>query len=74
MAGHSSIVVTAGTYTSVFPDSQRRCADAAAALVLAATRYTRKTHQGKGGQEQARRTRRKTNAFRETAPSQEEQP
>jgi hypothetical protein len=35
-------VVTADTYTSVLPDSQRRCADATAALVLAAARHTRK--------------------------------
>jgi integrase len=42
LLGHSSIVVTADTYTSVLPDSQRRCADATAALVLAASRHTRK--------------------------------
>jgi len=42
LLGHSSIVVTADTYTSVLPDSQRRCADATAALVLAAARHTRK--------------------------------
>jgi hypothetical protein len=30
LLGHSSIVVTADTYTSVLPDSQRRCAEAAA--------------------------------------------
>ncbi|AEV87819.1 hypothetical protein ACWT_6806 [Actinoplanes sp. SE50] len=41
LLGHSSIVVTADTYTSVLPDSQRRCADATAALVLAAARHTR---------------------------------
>ncbi|GAA4973358.1 hypothetical protein [Actinoplanes utahensis] len=35
-------MVTADTYTSVLPDSQRRCADATAALVLAASRHTRK--------------------------------
>ncbi|MDR7279901.1 hypothetical protein [Catenuloplanes atrovinosus] len=35
-------MVTADTYTSVLPDSQRRCADATAALVLAAARHTRK--------------------------------
>jgi integrase len=43
LLGHSSIVVTADTYTSVLPDSQRRCADATAALVLAAARHTRKS-------------------------------
>ncbi|MCY1141592.1 site-specific integrase [Actinoplanes sp. Pm04-4] len=42
LLGHSSIVVTADTYTSVLPDSQRRCADATADLVLAAARHTRK--------------------------------
>ncbi|GID29013.1 tyrosine-type recombinase/integrase [Paractinoplanes brasiliensis] len=42
LLGHSSIVVIADTYTSVLPDSQRRCADANAALVLAAARHTRK--------------------------------
>ncbi|MCY1141581.1 tyrosine-type recombinase/integrase [Actinoplanes sp. Pm04-4] len=41
LLGHSSIVVTADTYTSVLPDAQRRCADATAALVLAADRHTR---------------------------------
>ncbi|BCJ43483.1 hypothetical protein Aiant_41400 [Actinoplanes ianthinogenes] len=35
-------MVTADTHTSVLPDSQRRCADATAALVLAAARHTRK--------------------------------
>ena len=42
LLGHSSIVVTADTYTSVLPDSQRRCADTTAALVLAAAQHTRK--------------------------------
>jgi hypothetical protein len=42
LLGHSSIVVTADTYTTVLPDAQRRCADATAALVLAAARHTRK--------------------------------
>ncbi|WP_247673163.1 tyrosine-type recombinase/integrase [Micromonospora sp. C51] len=41
MLGHSSIVVTADTYTSVLPHSQRRCADATAHLVLAAAHRTR---------------------------------
>ncbi|WP_173745419.1 tyrosine-type recombinase/integrase [Actinoplanes sp. TFC3] len=41
LLGHSSIVVTADTYTSVLPDSQRRCADTTAALVLAAAQHTR---------------------------------
>ncbi|XVU30696.1 tyrosine-type recombinase/integrase [Actinoplanes sp. CA-054009] len=42
LLGHSSIVVTADTYTSVLPQIQRRCADATAQLVLAAARRTRK--------------------------------
>ncbi|MFC3990008.1 tyrosine-type recombinase/integrase [Actinoplanes siamensis] len=42
LLGRSSIVVTTDTYTSVLPDSQRRCADATAALALAAARHTRK--------------------------------
>ena len=42
LLGHSSIVVTADTYTSVLPDSQRRCADTTAALVLAASQHTRR--------------------------------
>nr|WP_245730462.1 site-specific integrase [Micromonospora pallida] len=41
MLGHSSILVTADTYTSVLPLTQRRCADATAHLVLAAARRTR---------------------------------
>lgn len=40
LLGHSSIVITADTYTSVLPDAQRRYADAT--LVLAAARQTRK--------------------------------
>jgi integrase len=42
LLGHSSIVVTADTYTSVLPDAQRRCADSTVALVLAAARRARK--------------------------------
>ncbi|MEV5446866.1 tyrosine-type recombinase/integrase [Streptomyces sp. NPDC052644] len=42
LLGHSSIVITADTYTSVLPDVQRRCADATAHLVLAAARRTRR--------------------------------
>jgi integrase len=40
LLGHSSIVVTADTYTSVLPQIQRRCADATAQLVLNAARRT----------------------------------
>ena len=42
LLGHSSIVVTADTYTSVLTQIQRRCADATAQLVLNAARRTRK--------------------------------
>lgn len=41
MLGHSSIVVTSDTYTSVLPHAQRRCADATAHLVLTAAQRTR---------------------------------
>jgi integrase len=53
LLGHSSIVVTADTYTSVLPDSQRRCADATAALVLAAARHTRKRIKAKAAKNRA---------------------
>jgi integrase len=42
LLSHSSIVVTADTYTSVLPQVQRHYADATADLVLAAARRTRK--------------------------------
>jgi Phage integrase family len=42
LLGHSSIVVTADTYTSVLPPIQRRCADTTAQVVLTAARRTRK--------------------------------
>ncbi|MEV0329105.1 site-specific integrase [Micromonospora echinospora] len=42
LLGHSSIVITADTYTSVLPQVQRHCADATAHLVLTAARRTRK--------------------------------
>ncbi|MCY1145723.1 site-specific integrase [Actinoplanes sp. Pm04-4] len=42
LLGHSSILVTADTYTSVLPQIQRCCADATAQLVLNAARRTRK--------------------------------
>ena len=34
LLGHSSIVVTADTYTSVLPQTQRRCANATAQHIL----------------------------------------
>ncbi|MET7418223.1 site-specific integrase [Dactylosporangium sp. NPDC005555] len=40
--GHASIVLTADTYTSVLPESQRRAAAATAELVLTAARAVRK--------------------------------
>jgi integrase len=60
LLGHSSIVVTADTYTSVLPDAQRRCADATAAPGPG----RRPTHpptdqEEEGGEEPARRARRK---------------
>jgi hypothetical protein len=48
LLGHSSIVITADTYTSVLPLAQRRCADATAKLVLAAARRTREKIRKKG--------------------------
>jgi site-specific recombinase XerD len=42
LLGHSSILVTADTYTSVLPPRQRRVAEATAHLVLAAASRTRK--------------------------------
>jgi hypothetical protein len=55
LLGHSSIVITADTYTSVLPSAQRRCADATAKLVLAAARRARDKIRKKG-----RRNRRDT--------------
>ena len=42
LLGHSSIVTTADTYTSVLPEVQRESADATAHLVLTAARRARK--------------------------------
>jgi integrase len=42
LLGHSSIVTTADTYTSVLPEVQRHSADATVHLVLTAARRTRK--------------------------------
>ncbi|HWG98351.1 MAG TPA: tyrosine-type recombinase/integrase [Pilimelia sp.] len=49
LLGHSSIVVTADTYTSVLPQAQRRCAAATAQLVLAAAHRTRKKIKSRAG-------------------------
>jgi integrase len=48
LLGHSSILITADTYTSVLPLAQRRCAEATAKLVLDAARRTRKKIKTKG--------------------------
>lgn len=69
----SSIVVTADTYTSVLPDSQRRCADTTAALVLAAAQHTRKRIKKKAAKGRpAGRDENKT--LRETTDQHEEKP
>jgi Phage integrase family len=46
--GHSSIVVTADTYTNVLPAIQRQCAEATVKLVLNAARRTRKKIKTRG--------------------------
>jgi hypothetical protein len=64
-------VVTAGTYVSVLPDSQRRCADATAVLVLTAARHPQRI------KEKAAKNRpggRDENAFREMARHQQAKP
>ena len=43
LLGHSSLLVTADTYSSVLPPKQRRVAEATARLVLAAASRPRKT-------------------------------
>jgi len=48
LLGHSSIVITADTYTSVLPLAQRRCAEATAKLVLNGARRTRRKIKTKG--------------------------
>ena len=60
-------MVTADTYTSVLPQAQRRCADATAALVLAAARRTGEKIKSKGRKNRPA-TRRKTGAPTPTAP------
>jgi integrase len=64
LLGHSSIVVTADTYTSDLPDVQRRSADATAALVLAAARHTRKRIKQKAAKNRPARR-----AGKETTPA-----
>jgi hypothetical protein len=49
MMGHSSIVLTADTYTSVLPDVAHRAAEAVAALVLQAGRLVPAPSPGPGG-------------------------
>ncbi|MFI5895678.1 tyrosine-type recombinase/integrase [Actinoplanes sp. NPDC051513] len=60
LLGHSSIVVTADTYTSVLPASQRRCADATARPGPGRRPAHPPTDQGQGREEPAHRPRRKT--------------
>jgi integrase len=69
LLGHSSIVVTADTYTSVLPQVQRRCADATADLVLAAARRTRKKIKNRARKNRPAR-RPKTGAPTPTTPAQ----
>jgi integrase len=49
LLGHSSILVTADTYTRVLPHSQRRSANATAELVINAARRTRTKIREKAG-------------------------
>ncbi|RNH94194.1 site-specific integrase [Micromonospora aurantiaca] len=67
LLGHSSIVTTADTYTSVLPEAQRRCADTTAKLVLAAARRTRKKIKNKARKNRPD-PRPKTGALTTTAP------
>jgi site-specific recombinase XerD len=55
LLGHSSILVTADTYTSVLPQVQRRCADATAQFVLNAARRTRKKIKSKARKNRSNR-------------------
>jgi integrase len=68
LLGHSSILVTADTYTSVLPEVQRRCADATAHLVLTAARRTRKKIKNKARKNRPGRQP-KTGAPTPTAPA-----
>jgi Phage integrase family len=67
LLGHSSIVITADTYTGVLPATQRRCADATAKLVLAAARRTRDKIRKKGRRNRPE-TRPATGTPRPTSP------
>jgi integrase len=68
LLGHSSIVVTADTYTSVLPLVQRRCAEDTARLVLAAAHRTRQKIKTKGKRNRPD-PRRKTGAPTPTGPA-----
>ncbi|MEU4570224.1 tyrosine-type recombinase/integrase [Micromonospora sp. NPDC023956] len=68
LLGHSSIVITADTYTTVLPQVQRQCADATAHLVLTAARHTRKKIKIKAWKNRPTR-RPKTGAPAPTAPA-----
>jgi DNA-binding transcriptional ArsR family regulator len=73
LLGHSSIVITADTYTSVLPQVQRRCAEATAKLVLNAARRTRKKIKTKGRRNRPG-TPRKTGAPTPTRPATAKNP
>jgi Phage integrase family len=68
LLGHSSILITADTYTSILPLAQRRCAEATAKLVLNAARRTRKKIKTKGRRNRPG-TPRKTGAPTPTRPT-----
>jgi hypothetical protein len=67
LLGHSSILVTADTYTSVLPRVQRRSANATAKLVLTAARRTRTKIREKSGRNRPQ-TRPATGAPAPTGP------
>jgi hypothetical protein len=68
LLGHSSIVTTADTYTSVLPEGQRESADATAHLVLTAARRTGKKIKNKARKNRPDR-RRETGGPTPTTPT-----
>jgi hypothetical protein len=66
-------VLTADTYTSVLPAAQRRCADATAALVLAAARHTGKRIKQKAAKNRPTRPG-KTSTLRRSTRRRSEEP
>ena len=73
LLGHSRILVTADTYTSVLPPVQRKCAEATAKLVLDAARHTRQKIKNKGRRNRPT-TPQKTGAPRPTRPAASQVP